>query len=332
MHALSSVICGMLFFHCVATAMPAQISERMMLSPSSVGWGLGKQGGVGVSERIALRRGVAVSALRGGRRKESGADKKERVQTSDEFVSSSESEGGENRVAERQQMLMAAVEESPHDAYALGELGDFMWEQMGDLDAAEEAFRRAVTSNPYDVGALTDLGTFLAEERKNLVEAERVFRRAVESSPSDADALCCLADFFTHHLSDLQSAADYYNKAVLHNPSDTDALCEFATFLVEQAKNTSAAEELFLQEGQILEDFVSALARPTGLTVSSCSQAVSCRPHSVETLRSYAEFLCEQKKDVSGAGEYFRRAVESNPHNPDALCALAVWCSNTFVY
>ena len=26
-------------------------------------------------------------------------------------------------------------------------------------------------------------------------------------------------------------------------------------------------------------------------------------------------------------GEYYRRAVESNPHDPDALCELALWCT-----
>ena len=63
---------------------------------------------------------------------------------------------------------------------------------MGDIDGAEEVFRRAVSSNPHDVGALTDLAAFLCEERHKLDDAEALYRRAVSSSPTDADALCCL--------------------------------------------------------------------------------------------------------------------------------------------
>ena len=193
----------------------------------------------------------------------------------------SEAQGESGLLEERQQLLMAAVSETPHDAFALGELGEFLWEQMGDIDAAEEMFTRAVVSNPHDVGALTDLAAFLCEERRQLDEAEQLYRRAVTSAPSDADALCCLADFLSHERSDLAGAAENYNKAVLHNPSDTDALCDFASFLVEQAQNNTAAEELLVQ-------------------------AIQCRPHAVDTLSAYAEFLRTQKKDLEGAGEYYR--------------------------
>jgi len=289
---------------------------------------------------------VARLGLRGGRARRGLA----RTSSEEEEWEESEPARG-NTDYERQRLLISAVEETPHDAFALGELGEFLWEQMGDLDAAEDMFKRAVASNPHDVGALTDLAAFLCEERRQLDEAEQLYRRAVASAPSDSDALCCLADFLSHERSDLAGAAEQYNKAVLNNPSDTDALCDFAAFLVEQAKNTTAAEALLIQ-------------------------AIQCRPHAVDTLSAYAEFLRTQKKDLPGAGEYYRyflasihallfrllrrmphplcgdvyhgqdgryalrrqvrqltrygddrRSVESNPHDPDALCDLALWCT-----
>ena len=229
--------------------------------------------------------------LRGGRARRGLART-----NSDEEEWESEAQGESGLLEERQQLLMAAVSETPHDAFALGELGEFLWEQMGDVDAAEEMFTRAVVSNPHDVGALTDLAAFLCEERRQLDEAEQLYRRAVTSAPSDADALCCLADFLSHERSDLAGAAENYNKAVLHNPSDTDALCDFASFLVEQAQNNTAAEELLVQ-------------------------AIQCRPHAVDTLSAYAEFLRTQKKDLEGAGEYYRFfCFAPSPALPLPLC------------
>ena len=186
-------------------------------------------------------------------------------------------------MAERQRLLLLSVEESPHDPLALGELGEFLWEQMGDLDGAEDVFRNAVASNPHDTCALTDLAAFLCEERGELQEAERLYRRAVDSSPADAGALCCLADFLATERNDIAGATEQYNKAVLHNPSDTDALCDFAAFLVEH-HNSSAAEELLLH-------------------------AVSCKPHSVDTLTSYADFLRSSKRDLQAAAACCLRSI-----------------------
>ena len=151
---------------CATALVCAVIAMALPVAPSHLSSG-GRYGIVAKGPLLGLRGGRPNA---GGR--EQGAP------ASDDWHSSGSSSAAdsEDRMAERQKLLIAAVEESPHDAYALSELGEFLWEHMGDIDGAEEAFRMAADSNPHDVGALTDLAAFLCEERGDLDEAESFYR------------------------------------------------------------------------------------------------------------------------------------------------------------
>ena len=75
--------------------------------------------GVGAaSVALQLRGGRAPAGARGGR--------------AAEWEQSSDVGEGDHTV-QRMQMLLSAVEEAPHDAIALGELGEWFWETQGDI-------------------------------------------------------------------------------------------------------------------------------------------------------------------------------------------------------
>ena len=68
---------------------------------------------------LQLRGGRAHAGARGGR--------------AAAWEQSSDAVGEGDHTAQRQQMLLSAVEEAPHDAIALGELGEWFWETQGDI-------------------------------------------------------------------------------------------------------------------------------------------------------------------------------------------------------
>jgi hypothetical protein len=73
----------------------------------------------GVGAVLQLRGGRAPAGARGGR--------------TAEWEHSSDAVGEGDHAAQREQMLLSAVEEAPHDAIALGELGEWFWETQGDI-------------------------------------------------------------------------------------------------------------------------------------------------------------------------------------------------------
>ncbi|KAJ1487494.1 hypothetical protein T484DRAFT_1745074 [Baffinella frigidus] len=64
---------------------------------------------------------------------------------------------------ERHESLLANVERSPHDPDALGDLAEFQWETLRDLDGAEETLRQSLASNPRDIPTMEELAAFLTE-------------------------------------------------------------------------------------------------------------------------------------------------------------------------
>ena len=54
---------------------------------------------------------------------------------------------------------------------------------VGDLDRAEEKYRRAIETDPDDADALGDYANFLADYRGDYDRAEEMYRRFIEVDP-----------------------------------------------------------------------------------------------------------------------------------------------------
>ena len=52
---------------------------------------------------------------------------------------------------------------------------------VGDLDRAEEKYRRAIEADPDDADALGDYANFLADDRGDYDRAEEMYRRFIEA-------------------------------------------------------------------------------------------------------------------------------------------------------
>ncbi len=80
-------------------------------------------------------------------------------------------------------VLRWVIERNPHDAYAHYQLGNLL-ANLGQVEAAEEAWRRAVGLDPRMSVPWRNLG-LAAAKRSELEQAVRYYERAIEARPSD---------------------------------------------------------------------------------------------------------------------------------------------------
>jgi len=147
--------------------------------------------------------------------------------------------------------LERAIEQDPslvmaHTALAL------VYERLGDIDAADEHYRRAVYLAPKDPDALNSLAAFLCRNEEGQAEALIQFDRAIAIPLSEnfsnkamlnTNAGVCAKQ------TDLTRAEKYLRAALAENPQYVEALLQLA--------DVSYQRENYLQSRAFLERYAS---------------------------------------------------------------------------
>jgi type IV pilus assembly protein PilF len=126
--------------------------------------------------------------------------------------------------------LEKAIEQDPDNAMAHRALG-FVYENLDDVDGAEQQYRRAVALNSGDPDALNSLAVFLCKDERGRNEAMKLFDRALSIPLSKAfsnkamlytNAGVCMKE------RDLTGAEDYLRAALAVDPQFSEALLQLA--------------------------------------------------------------------------------------------------------
>ena len=83
------------------------------------------------------------------------------------------------------------------DPDALGDLAEFQWVTLRDLDGAEQTLRQCLASNPRDIPAMTELAEFLTEARSHVLSANPVTCRQRVGWCSSLNATLPLSGVYT---------------------------------------------------------------------------------------------------------------------------------------
>lgn len=201
--------------------------------------------------------------------------------------------------------------------------------QLGDLSAAESAFRRALAINPDHLAALNNLG-ILERQLGRLPSAERLLRRALLIAPNDSEVLTNLG-VVRFESGDPGEAKKYHAEAVRLSPGDATAWLNLAA--AEEA--TGALEGAANAYGRVMDlapEFVSAaikrasLLSKLGRFPEARTLAKNARPLVAGLADSLSDlgvvFLkCRQQSD---ARECFEQALTLEPEHLSALNNLAL--------
>ncbi len=95
------------------------------------------------------------------------------------------------------------------------------YRQIGNLDKAEDAYRKAIKSNPNFIDALNNLGAVL-KEKGDLLGAKEVLNRAIGKDPKFPEALNNLGNVLSD-LGDYKAAETAYEKALGLKPDYPEA-------------------------------------------------------------------------------------------------------------
>ena len=106
------------------------------------------------------------------------------------------------------------------------------YRQIGNLDKAEDAYRKAIKSSPNFIDALNNLGAVL-KEKGDLLGAKEVLNRAIGKDPKFPEALNNLGNVLSD-LGDYKAAETAYEKALELKPDYPEAhrnISQFKTYL-----------------------------------------------------------------------------------------------------
>ena len=119
----------------------------------------------------------------------------------------------ENKTADADKHIQAAVAQEPNDAFNLTVLGRVKFDE-GDYDAALDALSRASKLDPQNPRILNFLGVALAQKGLR-VQAETAFRQAIQIDPGYGDAHKNLAIIYlSAHPPAVELARWHYEKAL----------------------------------------------------------------------------------------------------------------------
>jgi len=165
--------------------------------------------------------------------------------------------------------------------------------QGGNLDEAEDIYRRVLDGDPGNADALALLGV-LAADQGYYEDAVDLIGQAIERQTENPFYFFCLGNVFKSQ--DLYGdAARCYQQSLELNPGQGEANQNLAAVLRDQGKFADAA--------------------------AACALALEVLPRSVETHLLYAEILRDLGRHPE-AVEICRKAVELDPENPDTQNAL----------
>ncbi len=186
-----------------------------------------------------------------------------------------------------------AVAATPHSASAHYNLG-FVFSQRGEIDAAEEQYRRSIEINPAP-DAHNNLGLILVRRGK-LDEATEHYREALRINPLHKNAYSNLAAVSLRR-ENLEEAMDYYRRVLQIDPADGDAHYQLGEILAKRGDNAGSAKHY--------------------------QEAARTNPRDVASRVRLAEILV-QRRDIKGAIEQLREALRLSPGESDLHFKLGI--------
>ncbi|MCH9827019.1 MAG: tetratricopeptide repeat protein [Gammaproteobacteria bacterium] len=161
------------------------------------------------------------------------------------------------------EMYEQALDEHPDDADLLYGRS-LVYEQLGNIGAAEADLRRIVSLDPEDARALNALGYMLTTHTQRFQEALGLIKRAAELTPNDAAVIDSLG-WVHYRLGDLQQAHDYLQRAFDHM-RDPEIAAHLGEVLWQMGRQSEARQvwETALRDDPdhpVLRETVGRLAR-----------------------------------------------------------------------
>lgn len=200
--------------------------------------------------------------------------------------------------------------------------------QAGDLQAAENGYRRALEISPSHPEALRLLGV-LCYQANRLDEAVELLRRAIQSAPHHIDALCNLGMVLS--AAGNQTAAEQaLRQAIAMDPSMAAAYNALGSVLLASGDIKAAVatyqkalslEPLFAEAMVNLANAL-LLAGRADLALEPCRRAIDVAGDLPEA-RVVMGNIQASLGDKASASASFRRACELAPERAESWCSLA---------
>jgi tetratricopeptide (TPR) repeat protein len=231
----------------------------------------------------------------------------------------------QDRLLERASTLFQeAVRRNPENGRAYYNLGR-IYLARGQQHAALEAFERVVDLAPHDPYANFNLG-FLYEQAGQDGDAVRAWREAANASWLVRQGLLCRGQ-------DRDECAErFYKLATDVEPEYADAYFMLALLYTSQGRDTEAIEaytdalrfpSLQAKKRHLAQARLHSYAERWDDAIAAYKLAIEVDPSNADAYVQLGSILVRQLQDVSGAVEWYLRAVEAEPQNPMPYLRLA---------
>ena len=251
-------------------------------------------------------------------------------------------------------LLHKGLDSDPMHTKSLVALGELLWGDRGENEAAGLMFKRAVNlAGPNDAGALRSYALFQAARNKNK-NAASLFRKAVKVDPFHGPTRTAYALVLMYKLKDYEVAERHLLKAIELDPTESvEALHHLGRLYEEQVLETSGVvgDGGYAGRERSLRCYRNALAAdpdhvPTlirmGLLLKAVaskahpsdrqatmerakeclSRATAAAPDNSDSNYEFGGFLLEMK-NLGAARRYLQRAIDIDPCHVLALDQLA---------
>ena len=241
----------------------------------------------------------------------------------DALVDSEQKDGHDDRAVRALERRIALAPDVASEA----RMG-WLKERLGDLPAAEEAYRRALTLDAQDLPARNALALVLARQKKH-ADAQRLARETVKNYPDSASAYLHLG-LVLALAGDKRNAAAAYQQATEHARGDATALAAIGASLAELGQTDLAAQALSASLAQdpangtaLLQSAVLAVEKEDWVEAKRLlALATKALPKNARA--AFLQGVCAQRTNqLDAAVNAYRKAVSLDETEPAYALALA---------
>ena len=186
-------------------------------------------------------------------------------------------------------MFQRAIDATPEiDATVLGAYAIFLKNIRGDMDQAEDMYRRAIDADPHHANNLGNYATFLHTVRGDMDQAEQMYQQAIGADPHHATVLGAYAAFLETVRGDMDQAEQLYRRAIDADPHHARNLGTYANFLKNIRGDMDQTQQMY-------------------------QQAITADPTNATVLGAYAIFLHTARGDMDQAHLMYQQAIDADP-------------------
>ena len=169
------------------------------------------------------------------------------------------------------------------------------YKKLGDLEQAEDKFKRAGNINPLNTNSFNNLG-FILSEKGNINDAIAAYKKVLKINPNDFETHASLGNLF-YKSEKFGKAINAYKTAIKINPNYAEAHNDLA-ILYKNRRNLKAA-------------------------VSECIKAIKINPKYFEALLNFGNILREQNR-LDESVIVLNKALSIMHDSPDVYNSLGV--------